>query len=168
MSPGPVDAHGPAALREDLNGRVGQAVAVASALLEAHGEPRAAAAEGRAHELGALVQRLEGVLERLHADVDLALQLGQRGDLGLLVVGDGLSVGRAMLLGDMAALREGKKFGVGPREGPAVGVVASSSAESAPDQRNPSKRPLMRISHSGGLMSQIVESRSCMCGYLTR
>ena len=74
------------------------------------------------------------------------------------------------IAGDIVATRggPGKKplAGVGPLEGvSAVGVGTSSSA---PDQRKPSKRPEMRISHSCGLMSEMVWRRSCVCGYLTR
>lgn len=56
----------------------------------------------------------------------------------------------------------GKKLlaGVAPRDNgfSIVGVIPSSP--SAPDQRNPSNRPEMRISHSCGLISIMVARRS--------
>jgi len=55
-----------------------------------------------------------------------------------------------------------------------AGVVARESktgvepSASAPDQRNPSKRPDVRISHSELLMLDNVTSRSWVCGFLMR
>ena len=56
--------------------------------------------------------------------------------------------------------REGGRLaGVGPREGAGEGATESGNSVSAPDQRKPSKRPEMRISHSELLMRDSVTRR---------
>ena len=62
--------------------------------------------------------------------------------------------------------RKGIVFnGVGPREGVGDGLEEFGSA---PDQRKPSKRPDVRISHSDTLILDMVARRLCNCGCFSR
>jgi len=90
------------------------------------------------------------------------------------VAGVVVRVGTVVPRGEKGVVVREKVNAVGPRDSARGWVLVGTEVNgevpvsSAPDQRKPSKRPEIRMSHSGALMAAIVAKALCRLGFLRR